>query len=255
MRKVFLTVMTLGVLTFNAWSDHIPAAPEGVLEFSGRVGVMLDVAHFDPFLELQASVEDEDHELRYRALTMGTYYRLHKNLKVGGFYRLQAGARHDDDWVDLHPGWEWEDSRGRLEHVLIADISPRFLLDFLPGEAWVFMLKNRYLYNTFNSHHALIFRPSLTYFLMRNRQPLFNFSIQYELYLALNFGQFPPYRQYPYINVLYHLTPNVILEASGAYKTVKWSTSQDLIDLNRIGYAVEYRAWVIGLGALFKFEL
>src|SRR5271154_5417199 len=30
--------------------------------------------------------------------TVGTYYRLFDNLKVGAFYELASGLRHDEDW-------------------------------------------------------------------------------------------------------------------------------------------------------------
>ena len=257
MKKTILAAVAAGVLAAGVWADHIPVTSKDVvLEFSGQTSVILDIGDFDPFLEIQADIEDEELELRYRAVTLGTYYRLHRNVKVGAFYRLQAGVRHDDDWIDLSPGWEWEDSRDRPEHVLIADISPRFLLDFLPGENWVFMMKYRYLFNTYNSHHMLGMRQGLTYFLMKNREPLVNFSVQYQLYMALNFSETLVYKHYPYIDILFHLTPNIKLEASGAYKTVTWTTSQDVIDRGKNQtYIVDHRAWVVGLSALFMFDL
>lgn len=77
--------------------------------------------------------EDEPTQFRYRSLTAGSYYRLSKHIKVGAFYRLQMGALHDDDWVFIDPGWNWDDTRGRFEHLFILDFSPRFQLNFLPG--------------------------------------------------------------------------------------------------------------------------
>ena len=150
----------------------------------------------------------------------GAYYRLHSNLKAGVFYTLQRGARHDDDWIDLDPGWEWLDTRGRTEHVLALDVSPRFQLSFLPGRNWVLMLKTRYRYDTHGSEHTLILRPGLTYFLLVDRNPVLNLSFNYGLYFPLNFGSTLIYGHAPYVTVLWHIGPSVKLELSGTYRSV-----------------------------------
>jgi hypothetical protein len=232
-----------------AW--HTPVAPEGVVEFGGRSALLMDVGRFDPLVELEGRLEDTDHEFRYRALTAGSYYRLHKNLKAGAFYRLQWGARHDDDWIETGGTWEWEDSRDRAEQVLMLDLSPRFLFDFLPGENWVFGVKNRYMYNTFNNQHSLLVRPGLTYFLMRNREPLLTFSINYGFYIPLNFGEKFFYEHEPYLSVLYHLNRNVKLELTGAYRIVTWSSSEESLADDGFHYTETYKAFVLGFGVLF----
>jgi hypothetical protein len=247
---VFLTVGSPAV-----YAIHEPVAPDGVVEFRFRSAVLMNLERFDPLLELQGWLEDEEHELRYRALTLGSYYRPHDNVKVGLFYRLQQGARHDDDWVAVGSDWEWKDTRHRTEHVLIADVSPRFGLEFLPGGNWVFMLKSRYLFNTFNGQHTVLLRPGMTYFLLIDREPLLNVSLNYNIYFPLNFGNTTVYKHWPYLNVLFHLTQVVKLEATAAYKTVVWSTSQEVKDSDEPGYEVDYRAFVLGLGLLFQFDL
>ena len=52
--------------------------------------------------------------------------------------------------------------------------------------------------------------------------------------------------------MLYHLSPTVQLELSGAYKTVNWSTSRDVIAAGESSYQVSYRAWAIGAGVLLN---
>jgi len=233
----------------RAEAEHIPVAPAGVVEYQGRTALLVDTRLFDPLIELTGSFEGPEHTFGYRALTVGSYFRPHKNLKVGLFYRLQAGARHDDDWIDLDPGWEWQDTRDRLEHVLIADASPRVQLGFLPGRNWVATLKGRYLLNTFNLQQAILLRPGLTYFLLVDREPLLNFSFNYGLYFPLNFGSTVIYEQAPYLSVLYHLSPNLKLEATGSYKSVVWSSSQDSIEAGD-SYQVTYKAFTVGFGLL-----
>ena len=147
-------------------------------------------------------------------------------------------------------GWEWIDSRNRTEQVLILDISPRFLLGFLPGRNWVLAVKNRYRYNTFNDQHSLLVRPGLTYFLLRSREPLLNVSLNYGLYIPLNFGETFLYEHGPYLSVLYHLNRSIKLELTGTFKTVIWSTSADSL-ANWDTYAVPNRSLVLGFGVLF----
>ena len=82
-----------------AFADHIPIAPNGILEYEGRTALIVQTGPFDFLADITGRFEDTNHDFRYRALTIGGYYRLLKNLKAGAFYSLQAGVRHDDDWV------------------------------------------------------------------------------------------------------------------------------------------------------------
>jgi len=236
-------------------AEHIPVASGGFFEFESRTSLLLDLGRLDPLVELEGRFEDTNLELRYRSLTAGAYVRLLKNLKAGAFYRIQQGARHDDDWIEPSLDvWEWVDSRSRTEQLLILDISPRFLLDFMPGRNWVFAVKNRYQYNAFNGQHSLLVRPGLTYYLLRSREPVLNLSLSYGLYIPLNFGETLLYQHEPYLSLLYHLNRNVKLELTGALKTVIWSTSDDSW-ANGDTYAVPNRSLVVGFGVLFPLSL
>jgi len=249
-RTLFLALAVSVAAAAALPADHIPAGSAAAIEFEGRTALLLDLGRVDPLVELDGRLDGAAQELGYRSLTAGAYVRLHKNLKAGVFYRVQQGARHDDDWVEPTVGvWEWVDSSARIEQILILDVSPRFLFDFLPGRNWVFAVKNRYSYNTYNGQHSLMVRPGLTYFLMRNREPLLNFSLNYGFYLPLNFGETLLYEHEPYLSVLYHLNRNLKLELTGAYRTVTWSTSWDSW-ANGDAYAVPNRSFVVGFGVL-----
>lgn len=53
------------------------------------------------------------------------------------------------------------------------------------------------------------------------------------------------------------MTEVIKLEVTGAYKSVVWSTSEEVKDSwswEGSGYKVNYRAWVLGLGVLFRVE-
>jgi hypothetical protein len=252
-RTLFVAII-FGLAAYLAYPAHVPIAPQGLTEYQGRTAVLLDLGKVDPLIELQARLEDVNSEFRYRAVTLGSYYRFLRNLKAGLFYRIQQGARHDNDWIDLNPGWAWQDTRFRTEHLFILDLSPRFLLGFLPGESWVLMLKSRYIYNTFNANQTFLLRPGLTYFLVRNREPLLNFSLNYGLYVPLNFGSTFIYEHEPYLSVLYHVSPDLKLELNGVYRSVVWSTSQDVVESGESGYRVNFNALIVGLGIVFAYE-
>jgi hypothetical protein len=248
-RMLLIAAALIVAVAAVASANHIPDASGGFIEFDSRTSLLLDLGRLDPLVQLEGSFQDENFEFGYRSLTAGAYIRMLRNLKVGAFYRVQQGARHDDDWIEPSAGvWEWVDSRNRTEQVLILDASPRFLLDFLPGQNWVFAIKNRYEYNTFNSEQSLLVRPGLTYFLLRSREPVLNFSLNYGLYFPLNFGETFIYEHGPYLSVLYHLNRNVKLELTTAFKTVIWSSSDDSVPGT---YSVPNRSLVVGFGVLF----
>ena len=239
---------------------HLPVIPPSVTEFQARLALLVNTKWLDPLVEVQGRWEGVDNEFRYRAVTLGTYVRPLDNLKVGLFYRLQAGVRHDDDWVEGDtPGtWLWADTTGRLEHELIADISPRFLLPFLPGKDWVLMLKTRYMLSSYGPlEQTIMLRPTLTWFLMVDREPLISLALAYGLYFRLDTTDLAAtvlYQHTPYFELLWHLGPTLKLELTGAYKTVRWSASQELLSSGETippdFYPVSYRAIQIGLGVL-----
>ena len=248
-----LMAAVLAGAALPVFADHVPVPPEGVVEFENSASAMFKLGSFSPFIGAEWRFVDEAFEGPYRALTLGSYYRASKNLKVGAFYRLQRGARHDDDWIDLNPGWGWRDTSDRTEHVLIADATPRFLLGFLPGKNWVFSLKNRYEFNTFNSQHTITVKPGLTYFLLKDRAPLLNFTAYYEAYIPLNYGSTFLYAQWPALDVLLHISSAVKADFSASYKTVTWSTSEDVVEAGEPGYTVRAHALILGVGIVLSF--
>ncbi len=259
MGTIGVILLLAGMRGFAQPVPNLPTPPQGVVEYQGRSAVFLHMGSVELLAEGLGRLEGVDHVFRYRSVTVGGYYRPLANLKVGAFYRLQAGARHDDDWVVVSPPWiwAWQDPTGRLEHELLLDVSPRFQLDFLPGRNWVVMLKGRYVLNFTNGEQSVLVRPQLTYFWLIDREPFLNISLSYELYFPLNFGQTLIYQQYPYLDFIYHLTPNVMLELGGAFKSTAWSAGKPWRDAGwpLDGYPVTFNSWVIAAGVLFSFSL
>ena len=257
MRHCSLTIVVflMGGLA-SAYAQSIPVMPQGAVEL-GTFGRFFVQAHnFEPYAELLGRFEDTTFEFRYRSLTLGSYYRPLPNLKVGLFYRLQAGARHNDDWIEMATptGWGWRDTRSRYESVLIGDVSPRFIVDFVDRNL-VFMLKNRIEYNFFNTNASLLVRPGFTYFLMSDREPLAEITLQYAVYFALNFGDSAIYSYAPYLEVLYHVTPELQLVGGLSYMTEKWSTSADAKIWGSGPYNVSYTAFRFQAGLIYTLPL
>ena len=252
----FLVLVSAGAFA----QAFVPVAPKGLVEFQGRTQVIANIGAVDLLLEGLGRTEYVDPTLQsFESLTLGGYYRLLKNLKIGAFYRLQAGDHHDDDWthkvVTSGIAWGWKDTNTRLEHLLMLDASPRFVLDFLPGRNWVFMLKGRYIYNTFQNEMSILAEPSLTWFWVQDRVPILNVSLSYDAYFPLNFGATTIYESYPYLTVLWHATPDLGIELSGAYKTIAWSTSHDPGFAANGGMPynpVYFSTWVVSVGVVYN---
>ena len=63
-----------------------PVAPAGAFEGQARVLLAADLGRLDPMLEAQGLFADPQEASWYRALTLGAYYRLHRNLKVAQLF-------------------------------------------------------------------------------------------------------------------------------------------------------------------------
>lgn len=233
-------------------ADPVIPAPAFEIHTHGRLFYALD--DFSGLLEYVGRFEDEKLEYRYQSLTLGGYFRLHPNVKIGAFYRLQFNVRHDNDWIEEGPDWFWADTSGRAEHAAIIDVTPRILLPFLPGNNWVASIKSRYEYNFTNSQQTLLIRPGITYFWIRDREPVFTITAQYAAYLSLNFGAVPWYRHGPYLNALYHLSPNILLDVGISRQWIYWSESgQFLRDFPSQNYRENiYSPWIVDAGFIIR---
>lgn len=249
-RSVLLVILLCGVTVAVSWAEHFPSIPTGGLEVHNHARLFTYRGDLSGMVEYVGRFEQPGLEYRYQALTVGGYYRVHRNLKAGLFYRVQVGARHDDDWVATSPGWGWADTSRRFEHIAMADLTPRVRLGFLPGGNWVASVKNRYGYNVSNGLQTALVRPGLTWFWIVDREPRLNVSAQYATYLSLSFGDRWWYRHGPYLNLLYHATPFLQVDATLAYESIYWTESEDFRALHPgETYAHNvYRPWVIDLG-------
>ena len=252
----FAVIALFFAIVLPGGAAHLPKIPKTAFEIHTHGRLFFALENLSFMLEYVGRFEEADMEFRYQSFALGGYYRLHPNIKLGAFYKLQLNARHDDDWVKLpEGGWEWIDASERFEHLGMVDLTPRIALDFLPGKNWVASLKSRYEYNFTQSLHTLLVRPGLSFFWVLDRQPFLNFALQYALYLSLNFGEVPWYRHGPYFNVLFHLSENILLDVGVSRQWLYWTESEDFLE----GHPNEnytrniYEPWIVDLGFILKF--
>lgn len=251
LRRRLLTLLIVFAVSATGFAAHLPSIPETALEIHTHGRLFYAVNDLSAMLEYVGRFEDPERTFRYQSVTVGGYYRVLKNLKAGAFYRLQYNVRHDDDWIADGADWLWADAAGRAEHVAMLDLTPRFLL---PGGPAVVATKLRYEFNFTNGEQSLLVRPGLTYFVIRDREPVLNVSAQYATYFSLNFGAVGWYRQGPYLNVLYHLSPSIMLDVAASKQNIYWSESPDFLEEAPTGSYPRnvYSPWIIDVGFVVR---
>lgn len=200
------------------------------------------------------AVERWDTDNRHvQTFTLGAYHRILKFLRWGLFYRRAYGLRHDNDWTNPGTGWAWTNTNGRGEDFLIADITPRVQLNFMPGENWVAEFKTRYFYDFFNQQQTLTLRPGLFYFWMKDNEPFINLSLEYEMYLPLNYGTSTIYEQWVYLAALYYLKESIQLGPFIDFHSQTWGTSASFLAKANRSYSITENSMLYGLTAVFRF--
>jgi hypothetical protein len=205
-------------------SSVVRAAPRApTFSFDNEAGLTARVFNnYDDFsLMAEAALFGESDSRNFKAVTLGGYFQAADHLKVGAFYRRAFGLRHDDDWISTSGNWHWSDSTNRAEDFVILDATPRTLVtDELVAE-----IKTRDLYNVFNKENTLLLRPGLTYFLLKDGQPFWNFFAQFEMDFPLNYGQTKTSEEWIYLGALRSLTKNIDIGAFAAEKWQRWGSS------------------------------
>lgn len=233
----------------RARAANVPQAPRGrPVEYEASERLMWRAGDvLQPMAEATQRWQYEGRRL-YREGMAGTYARVARNLKLGAFYRLQYGARHDDDWTRNPAGrWVWRDATSRPESVLVLDATPRVELPFLPGGRWTGALKVRWERNFFNAQNSLLAAPELAWFWMDGLEPRATVFLRSETWFPLNWGETTVYEQWWYAAALWHAKPWLSLGPQLALRDEVWSTSAPFRVKNpSVGYRTRYRAWIPG---------
>jgi hypothetical protein len=231
-----------------------PEAPRGrPVEYESSQALFGRAGIFEPVARAAERWEYSDQQ-DYKELTLGSYARVEKHLKLGAFYRLQYGARHDDDYKNDSPGhWSWRDTTRRPESVVMLDATPRTDLPFLPGGHWVGSLKVRGERSLFNGQTSLLVAPELAWFWMDGLTPRATLFLRFESWFPLNFGETTTYERWWYLAGLWHARPWLSLGPSIALRDETWSTSAQFREKNPgADYRVLYRSWVPGFALVAR---
>ncbi|MBV6493876.1 MAG: hypothetical protein LDLANPLL_01900 [Turneriella sp.] len=308
----YLAVSLLGSGAIYAWQTPAPAAKDTFF-YNTIFRTQVRYKSALPFFETNYRIENENQgnpridgtantspmgltafrQQTWHA-TIGSYYNVIPNLMVGGFYRYSMGERHRNDWISSgwNSGtwdWFWLNTNNRPDHSFIGDITWRQLLPFLPGENWVFELKNRIQYTWYTDDRyaardnwgqssanvaqtKYILRPGLQYFWLKDDSPFITFFLQYEAHFALNYGNRRLVESWGYFGFFYHVTEAVALGINIARAQWWWSESDSIKNVRAqemcnttvgstadtacrgIQYTATQRAFVLGMTAMMRFD-
>jgi len=226
------------------YADHTPTALSEGPNFRGVFRTFYPYKKVKLLGELE--FRQEENNRNYKALRLGGKYRLHRNLKLGAYFKRAYGLRHDDDWVKPDK-WKWLDSESRGENLFSIEASARTLLNSLPGGSWVgeFRLQNEM--NLHNDQNVFKLRPGLTYIWTKNGKAFINFYAQYEVYMPTNFSDESIYEKWAYLGSLYHFTKSLKFGVFYSQKSVTWTTSQTSTDLGNGKYSVTDKVQYLGI--------
>lgn len=277
-------------VTAYAWSSPSPATAKDTAFYSGSLRAQARIGDLLPMIESSyrsesqaqgnprpegivnttAAGKSEFTQQTWHAM-LGAYYNIFPSLMVGGFYRYAQGERHRNDWTSAGWiggaawDWFWLNTNNRAEHSAIGDVTWRQKLPFLPGENWVFELKNRIWYTWYNDsrygerdnwgRHSdavaetkYVLRPGLQYFWLDGDRPMMTFFLQYEAHFALNFGARTLVESWGYFGFFYHITEQVALGLNIARAQWWWSESDSVRNIRPIagGTTPEMCATTVG---------
>ncbi len=245
---MLLLALTLPVYSWNSPTDE--SMQTGIRP---SIGFNLALNEWDFYFHTEAGFSFQSPFLKNLLGRFGTNFKFHPNWKVGILAQVENGGRHDNDWIDGGGDiWVWKDTMSRWETSFGVDLSPRFLLEFLPERNAVLQLRLRYLYNTFNSDQSLHVRPGLSWFIMEGRDPVFSAHLAWEGYFGLTFSRDEPYGQAYYLTLSQPLTGEWSLEYGAQYGWKSWD-EPDIYAVNDWGtYKVTQTNLEAKIGVVYR---
>ena len=242
--KILCAFLVFAELSAFAVPPAPPTIPSGV-EPAVTLRFFYNREALSYFGEATAGTET-DHRVE-KSVTLGGYYSLVPNLKVGAFYRRAYGLRHDADWNPSSGAWAWRDTQTRGEDFLILDATPRIQIE----ENWVAELKTRLLFDTFDGQETLTLRPGLTYFWLKNDEPFINFFLQFEAFHPFNYGVQSFVEKWLYLGGLYHVSKSADFGAYTAFGWETWGSTSAYLSRGGAPYVLTAQSTVLGAVAVF----
>jgi len=247
-----LKIFTILVL-FNCAFTHAAIAPkrsynEGI-HYKGSVRYFHSLKKINFMGEATHATEVVNRTTK--ALTLGTRYRAFKNLKLGLFFSQRYGIWHDRDWIKKSK-WIWRENDSRGEFNSILELSPRAMLDFIPGKNWIFEGRVRWEHNFHEQHDTIIVRPGLSYFWFLKGEPFMNFFAQYEIHHPLNYGNASIRENWAYFGILKHINPHFSVGLTYSLYKMLWEDFKSFRDAMGATYKSKEKGQQLGLFFVIK---
>ncbi len=104
--------LLLFLLCFPAFASKTPSSQNGY-ETGIDFRVLKKMKRFILLGETKNRKEITGHD--YNQVMSGSYYRLTKRFRMGGFFQAEQGLRWDKDWRNSGTRWDWQNMNSRWD--------------------------------------------------------------------------------------------------------------------------------------------
>lgn len=185
----------------------------------------------------------------YNQALMGSYYRLTKRFRMGGFVQFEQGLRWDEDWKKNGTEWMWQKTNSRWDFSSVIDATYNDKL----SKNLVWEMKSRLYYYHSRDALQLRLRPGIRYFIMREGKPLWQLFTEFEGYVPLNYGSRSLYEYWLYFGSLYQATDKFALGPVISFRERWFHAYDDFEKISGESFKTHYQSIYLGLNALYAF--
>lgn len=187
--------------------------------------------------------------VNYNQLLVGSYYRLTKRFRMGGFIQAEQGLRWDEDWRRISTQWQWQNTNARWDFSTVLDATYN---DKITNKL-LWEMKTRVYYYHSRDALQLRLRPGLRYFVMRGGKPQWQIFTEFEGYLPVTYGNTSLYEYWLYIGTLYQLTENFALGPVVSFRERWFHAYHNFEKKTGESFKTHYQSTYMGLNVLYTF--
>ncbi len=156
---------------------------------------------------------------------VGGRYRLSENIRLGLHYRGQKNQRNNENWVQDHYGWRFNEEHNDWESIVYPELSLRFLL----SSRIRLELREHYEWNLLFSQQGVRHRTTLDYFFGVQSSNPKSLYFSNEIFLPTNYSRQQINEMWNYLGYRFGLTDRKSLGISIAYVEWTWRESNDFL--------------------------
>lgn len=185
----------------------------------------------------------------YNQVLAGSYYRITKRFRMGGFFQAEQGLRWDEDWRKSGATWGWQNTNSRWDFSSVLDATYNDKLT----RNLVWEMKTRLYYYHSRDALQLRLRPGLRYFIMREGKPLWQLFTEFEGYVPLTYGSLSLYEYWLYFGSLYQVTDKFSLGPVISFRERWFHAYDDFEKRSGESFKTHYQSIYLGLNVLYVF--